>query len=166
MKHGISLPYIPPHLMEAHGEISGYMIKSILLEIYEFDPMIMDLKMGDYYYAQRTQYTEPFLARGGFVKQFEDADIEKQKKIIELEEEAKDKVVQRRKNKHQATLAKWQVKTFWWLFFIGIIGGGYSIYQIADKIINPKGVVTKEEFEQFKEELAKRPAPVLKDSIK
>jgi hypothetical protein len=121
-------------------------------------------KMG--YVINWNDFTQDFFDNDGFVIRYQQAELQRKKQLSEEQAITKDLNYQRKRNKWQARLAKWQVITFWPLFFIGIIGGGYSIYQIADKILNPKEVVTTEEFEQFKKELARKPEPVLKDSIK
>lgn len=115
---------------------------------------------------QKNEFTPELIENGGFVELFK-VQQERQRKLLKEQQEiAEDLKNQRIKNKYQARLAKWQVKTFWWLFFLGIIGGGYSIYQIAVKIFNPKEVVTKKEFEQFRTELEMPTEPIKIDTIK
>lgn len=108
---------------------------------------------------EKNEFTQEFINSGGFVALYERQQGQRKKQLQEQEEEAKDLIIQRKKNKRQARLARWQVITFWPLFVLAAFGGGYSIYQL----VNPKEFVTKEEFEQFKKE---KPQPILKDTIK
>lgn len=114
---------------------------------------------------ERNEFTQELVDNGGFVELFKERLVRQQALLRQQEEEAVNLEIERKKNKYQAKLARWQVITFWPLFFLGIIGGGYSIYQIADKILNPKEVVTMEEFLQLKERIEK-PAEPIKDTVK
>lgn len=58
--------------------------------------------------------------------------------------------------KNEAKLAKWQVKAFWPMFILAVLGGCYSIYDMAkpDDSINKEEMLnvlkdykTKKEFE-------------------
>ena len=60
--------------------------------------------------------TQKFHDQGGYVKHYE------QIKAKEAEEDRL-KTIEDEKLISEAKLAKWQVKTFWWFFFLALIGG-------------------------------------------
>lgn len=52
-------------------------------------------------------------------------------------------------------IAKWKYYTFWWFFGLAIFGGGYSVYDIIERLSTPKSnkkteisTTTLEEFQQ------------------
>jgi hypothetical protein len=80
--------------------------------------------------------------------------IKQVQKEVDKEEEIDDLILG--KTRHEAKLAKWQVKAFWPMFILAVLGGGYSIFDIAkpDDSINKEEMMnvlkdykTKKEFE-------------------
>ncbi|RIV68768.1 hypothetical protein [Flagellimonas aequoris] len=100
--------------------------------------------IGGSIFISSNEFTQEFLDDGGFVTLYKHKQARIHELNIKQQEEVKDIVTQRKKNRYEARLAKWQVYTFWPLFLLGIFGGGYSIYQI----FTPKEYVTKEQMDE------------------
>jgi hypothetical protein len=60
-------------------------------------------------------------------------------------EQERFRYLEKQKLIHDSKISKWQAKTFWWVFFIGLIGGICGIIslvmQIQEKTSNPKPTI-------------------------
>jgi hypothetical protein len=71
-----------------------------------------------------THSTQLFYEQGGYAKRNE---IKKQIQ----DENLRNKRIQDEKLRSEAKLAKWQVKTFWWIFLLALIGGICGIVSLV-----------------------------------
>ena len=55
---------------------------------------------------------------------------------IELENEVKDKIAERKKLHNESVISGWKKKTFWPIFFFGLFGGVYSGIDLFNKMTN------------------------------
>jgi hypothetical protein len=73
--------------------------------------------------------TQKFYDQGGY-KELDKLSLASEKEQYEQENIEKGKLI------NEAKLAKWQRKTFWWLFFLGVIGGICGIVSLIMQSTN------------------------------
>jgi hypothetical protein len=84
---------------------------------------IANINTDDYWYVERNRFTKRHKIDGGFYPIFKN-----------LNDEAKQKQKQIKKENTEYTLTKWKYYTFWPLFIIALFGGGYSIYDFKERL--------------------------------
>ena len=84
-------------------------------------------RKGYYFYYQLTPKGKQLKDNRLSFKDY-DVKIEKEKK-----EEDRFNSLNIEKIEYETKLAKLKFKTFWWIFFIGVFGGVYSVYSIIEK---------------------------------
>lgn len=82
--------------------------------------------------------TSYFKASGGFQNAYDEI----------LKEKAHTQIL-KTKERNEAKLFEWQIKTFWPIFILGIFGGAYSVFDLLNKSKeDKKEVVTKSELQK------------------
>ena len=100
---------------------------------------------GSTTYLKKNEFTQEFLDEGGFTKASKIAVANTAATVLELQDEKEAKRVTREKEKIQLSLAKFQKKTFWYVFALGLIGGVYSLYKIYQAVFDLPNNVTEEQ---------------------
>ncbi|CAM3828310.1 hypothetical protein FLGE108171_15925 [Flavobacterium gelidilacus] len=96
-----------------------------------------------------TGITKIYLEQGGFTKT--------EKDTLELNRKETEKgLIEFEKSIIDLRLKKWQLKTFWWIFGIAIIGSSLSVYNFINNLMPSKNEVKQEmQIEKMESELSK-----------
>ena len=130
-------------------------------EIKKFNSDIAEFDFEKYYYAiEANAITVRFLSGGGF-KEMQKRDT------VRIQEDEKKLKREDEKSELDLKLAKWQVKTFWPIFFIALIGGGFSIYNFIISLSpSTEMEIMQKDFKQLTSEIeVLKNQYIIKDSI-
>jgi hypothetical protein len=79
-----------------------------------------------------------------------------EKEYINQEKKAEKETIELEKSILDIKLKKWQLKTFWWIFAVAIIGSGLSIYNFTNNLLTSKITENQEvKIQQMELELKK-----------
>lgn len=98
-----------------------------ILENYNLIEISRTLSEG-YQIKPKLPITQQFVNKGGFKQLYEE-----QQKENEHQKELKDLTL--KKLHWDSKLSKWQANTFWWVFFLGLIGGISGIISLAMQLL-------------------------------
>jgi predicted transcriptional regulator len=85
------------------------------------DKQIIERVVRDHY--SLTTLGRQIVKQGGWLKYIEQESLENNEEEF-IKQKEKDKLI------YETKLARWQVKTFWYLFFLAIIGGIFGIISL------------------------------------
>lgn len=97
----------------------------------------------EFYY--RTEINRNFLNKNGKQR----IDLLKKRKSISDTREAKE----RQHFDNAAKITKWQLKSFWWVFSLGLIAGIYSVIDIVNTYVLDSDFIKKDEIHLYLREL-------------
>jgi hypothetical protein len=97
----------------------------------------------EFYY--RTEFNRFFLNKNG--KQRIDL-LQKRKSISDAQE-----TKERQHFDNEAKITKWQLKSFWWVFSLGLIAGIYSVIDLINTYVLDSDYIKKDEIELYIREL-------------
>jgi hypothetical protein len=114
-------------------------VKLLFEKIYNTVDKVADVRISEWnFLITATGITKTFLKQGGFTK------TEKVNNELKIKEAEKERI-NIENSIIDLRLKKWQLKTFWWIFGIAVIGFGFSVFNFVNSSSSAKNAEKQEE---------------------